>query len=84
MNNINLFYKAIQCQKNLDRIYPDRYWPVGATEPPKPHVITITKMYARGMRQCDIVHKLGVSKAMVTRITRHSRFNQMPKHSCKI
>ena len=72
MNNINLFYKAIQCQKNLDRIYPDRYWPVGATEPPKPHVITITKMYA------------SVSKAMVTRITRHSRFNQMPKHSCKI
>ena len=80
----NLFHKAIQCQKNLDRIYPDRYWPVGATEPPKPHVIAITKMYAGGMRQCDIIRELGVSKAMVSSIVRRCRFNQMSKHSCKI
>lgn len=80
----DLFYKAVKAQKNLDRIYPDRYWPIGATEPPKPHVITITKMYAGGMRPCDITRKLGVSKAMVASITRRSRFNQMSKHSCRI
>lgn len=80
----DLFYKAIRAQDHLDVLYPDRYWPVGAESAPVPHVIAITKMYAGGMRPCDIIRKLGVSKAMVTSITRRSRFNQMSKHSCRI
>lgn len=80
----DLFYRAIQGQRHLDVMHPERYWPIGATEPPKPHIITITKMYAGGMRQCDIIRELGVSKALVSSIIRRCRFNQMSKHSCKI
>jgi len=77
------FYRAVKAQKNLDKIYPDRYWPVGATEPPKPHIITITKLYVGGMRQCDIVRSLGFSKDTVSSIVKRSRFNQARRVSCK-
>lgn len=79
----NLFHKAIQCQKNLDKIYPDRYWPVGAESPPKPHIIKVTKMYAQGVRPRDIVKQLGMSKPMVISIIKRSRFHQDTKYRAK-
>jgi hypothetical protein len=80
----DLFYKAIEAQKNLDEVFPDRYWPIGALSPPKDHIVEITKMYARGVRPRDIVKKLGYKKAMVISVIRRSRFNQQSKYSCKI
>ena len=79
----DLFYRAIRAQDHLDVLYPERYWPIGAESDPSPHIIEITKLYAGGMRPCDIRRKLGVSKAMVASITRRSRFNQMSKYSCR-
>ena len=77
------FYRAVKAQENLDSIYPDRYWPVGAVVPPSEHIITITKLYAGGMRQCDIVRSLGFSKDTVSSIVKRSRFNQARRVSCK-
>lgn len=79
----NLFYKAIQAQKKLDLVYPDRYWPVGALSPPKEHITKITKMYASGVRPKDIIEQLGYRKPMVISIIRRSRFNQESKYHAK-
>jgi hypothetical protein len=79
----DLFYKAVKAQKNLDKIYPDRYWPVGAESPPKPHIIKVTQMYAGGVRPRDIIKQLGMSKAMVISIIKRSRFNQESKYRAK-
>jgi hypothetical protein len=79
----DLLYKAVKAQKNLDRVYPDRYWPVGAESPPKPHIIKVTKMYAQGVRPRDIVKQLGMSKPMVISIIKRSRFHQDTKYRAK-
>ena len=79
----DLFYKAVKAQKNLDRVYPDRYWPVGAESPPKPHIIKVTKMYAQGVRPRDIVKQLGMSKPMGISIIKRSRFHQDTKYRAK-
>jgi Mor family transcriptional regulator len=67
------FYKAIKSQDNINKLYPDRYWPVGWREKPSERTIKIATMYGTGSSITDIMSELNVSRVSVMAVIRRCR-----------
>ena len=67
------FYRAIKAQKNLDKFYPERHWPIGYTKPPSERTIKIATMYGTGTPVTKIMAELNLNRNSVMTVVRRCR-----------
>lgn len=67
-----MFYKAINCQRNLDNIFINRYWPIGGQNPPTVNTVRVLKLHRAGYRQVKICSELNLAASTVNRIVKNS------------
>jgi len=68
----SMFYKAINCQRNLDNIFINRYWPIGRQTSPTVNTVRVLKLHREGYRQVKICNKLNLAASTVNRIVKNS------------